>query len=160
MLGIRHPGGFRAAEVSRIFRIEPDAYHRLVAIVPVVEMRLRDKASYRVGGPSGMQAIVSEAAKARAIVLGRRSDAACAELRQFLDRNQIRFEWLQSDVPEDRARWPDAVPDDGDLPAIRTANGQTLVRPEPRRVAELLAIATEPAGTEYDTVIVGAGPAV
>src|SRR5690606_31804073 len=31
--------------------------------------------------------------------------------------------------------------------------------PQLRRVAELLAIATEPAAAEYDTVIVGAGPA-
>ncbi|HET7354541.1 MAG TPA: FAD-dependent oxidoreductase [Gaiellaceae bacterium] len=38
-------------------------------------------------------------------------------------------------------------------------NGKTVVRPQPRRVAELLGLATEPASAEYDTVIVGAGPA-
>jgi thioredoxin reductase (NADPH) len=37
--------------------------------------------------------------------------------------------------------------------------GKTVVRPKPRRVAELLGIATEPAAAEYDTVVVGAGPA-
>ena len=34
-----------------------------------------------------------------------------------------------------------------------------MVRPQLRRVAELLGLATEPAAAEYDTVIVGAGPA-
>ena len=35
----------------------------------------------------------------------------------------------------------------------------TAVRPQLRRVAELLDIPTEPAAADYDTVIVGAGPA-
>jgi len=38
-------------------------------------------------------------------------------------------------------------------------NGKTVVRPELRRVAELLGLATEPEAAEYDAVIVGAGPA-
>ena len=38
-------------------------------------------------------------------------------------------------------------------------NGKTAMRPQLRQVAELLDIATEPAAAEYDTVIVGAGPA-
>ena len=37
-------------------------------------------------------------------------------------------------------------------------NGKTVVRPQLRRVAELLDLATEAAAAEYDTVIVGAGP--
>jgi thioredoxin reductase (NADPH) len=95
----------------------------------------------------------------RAIVFGRRHDASCAELRRFLDRNQIRFRWLQPEVPADAEQWSDAVPDDDDLPAVRVVNGKTVLRPQLRRVAELLEIPTEPASAEYDTVIVGAGPA-
>ncbi|TML75961.1 MAG: FAD-binding protein, partial [Actinobacteria bacterium] len=38
-------------------------------------------------------------------------------------------------------------------------NGKTAMRPQLRRVAELLDIPTEPAAAEYDTAIVGAGPA-
>ena len=45
------------------------------------------------------------------------------------------------------------------LPAIRVIDGKTVVRPQLRRVAELLGLATEPAAAQYDTVIVGAGPA-
>jgi hypothetical protein len=42
-----------------------------------------------------------------------------------------------------REQWG-ALPDDGDYPAIRAANGKTVVRPQLRRVAELLDIPTEP----------------
>jgi thioredoxin reductase (NADPH) len=42
---------------------------------------------------------------------------------------------------------------------IRVIDGKTVTRPHLRRVAELLGLSTEPAAAEYDTVIVGAGPA-
>lgn len=158
-LGIRHPAGLRAAEASRVFRIEPHDYHAVAAIAPEVGMRVGLLASHRIRGPGGWQARVSKPAPPKAIVLGQRWDAACAELRRFLDRNQIRFTWLQPDVPAEAERWSGALPAEGDYPAIRVVNGKTVVRPQLRRVAELLDIPTEPAAAEYDTVIVGAGPA-
>src|SRR5215831_19379762 len=59
----------------------------------------------------------------------------------------------------DAEQWPDALPPESDLPAFRVVNGKTVVRPQLRRVAELLDVPTEPAAANYDTVIVGAGPA-
>ena len=35
----------------------------------------------------------------RAIVIGHRWDASCAELRRFLDRNQVTYKWLTLDAP-------------------------------------------------------------
>ena len=157
--GMLHPGGFRAAEASRVFRIELDDYQALAAAVPVVAERVGLLANHRLGGAKGLQARASAPAPARAIVLGHRWDASCAELRRFLDRNQIRFKWLQPDVPVDMEQWAGALPAEGDYPAVRVVDGETIVRPQLRRVAELLDIATEPAAAEYDTVIVGAGPA-
>ena len=156
--GMLHPGGFRAAEASRVFRIELDDYHALAAAAPRVEERVGLLANNRLAGAKGLQARASAQAPFRAIVLGHRWDAACAELRRFLGRNQIRFRWLQPDVPADAEQWSDALPADGDLPAVRVVNGETAVRPQLRRVAELLDIPTEPAAAEYDTVIIGAGP--
>ena len=158
-LGMPHPAGFRAAEASRVLRIEPHDYHAVAAVAPEVAKRVGLLASDRISGPRGLQALVSAPAPFRAIVLGHRWDASCAELRRFLDRNQIRFRWLQPDVPADAEQWSGALPAEGDYPAIRVVNGKTVVRPQLRRVAELLDIATEPAAAEYDTVIVGAGPA-
>jgi thioredoxin reductase (NADPH) len=45
------------------------------------------------------------------------------------------------------------------MPALRVVNGKTVLRPQLRRVAELLDVPTEPAAADYDAVIVGAGPA-
>jgi thioredoxin reductase (NADPH) len=157
--GMLYPGGFRAVEASRVFRIDLHDYQELAAAVPEVAERIGLLANDRLVGPRGLQARASTPAPFRAIVLGQRRDASCAQLRRFLDRNQVRFRWLQPDVPADAKEWSGALPAEGDLPAVRVVNGKTAVRPQLRRVAELLDIPTEPAAAEYDTVIVGAGPA-
>jgi thioredoxin reductase (NADPH) len=157
--GMLHPGGFRAAEASRVFRVDLDDYHALVAVSPGLGDRVGLLALNRMTGARGLQARASAPAPYRAIVLGHRWDAACADLRRFLDRNQIRFQWLQPDIPADVKLWSAPLPEQDDYPAIRVVSGKTAMRPQMRRVAELLDIATEPAAADYDTVIVGAGPA-
>jgi thioredoxin reductase (NADPH) len=157
--GMIYPAGFRAAETSRVFRIDLHDYEALAAAAPEVAERVSALANNRLVGPRGLQSRASTPSPARAIVLGHRRDRSCAELRRFLDRNQIRFRWLQPDIPADAEQWSGDLPDEHDLPAVRVVNGKTVVRPRLRRVAELLDIATEPAAAEYDTVIVGAGPA-
>jgi thioredoxin reductase (NADPH) len=146
-------------ETTRVFRIELDDFQALAASAPEIGDRVGLAALNRLGGPKGLQARASAPAPFRAIVLGDRRDASCAELRHFLDRNQIRFRWLKPDVPADAEQWPAALPPESDLPAFRVVNGKTVVRPQLRRVAELLDLQTEPAAADYDTVIVGAGPA-
>ena len=157
--GMLYPGGFRAAEASRVFRIDLHDYQELAAVAPEVAERVGRLANNRLVGPRGLQARASTPAPVRAIVLGHRRDASCAQLRRFLDRNQVRFRWLQPDVPADAKEWSGGLPAEDDLPAVRVVNGKTVVRPQLRRVAELLDIPTEPSAAEYDTVIVGAGPA-
>jgi thioredoxin reductase (NADPH) len=158
-LGMRHPAGLRAAETSRVLRIEPPDYYAVAAVAPEVGKRVGLLASNRLGGPRGWQALLSAPAPFQAIVLGDRGDAACAELRRFLDRNQVRFSWLQPSIPDDAVQWAGPLPAEGDYPAVRVVSGTTVVRPHLRQVAELLDIATQPTAAEYDTVIVGAGPA-
>jgi len=157
--GMLYPGGFRATEPTRVFRIDLPDYEALVAAVPEVGEKVTALANYRLAGARGLQARASTPSPFRAIVFGNRGDAACAELRRFLDRNQVRFRWFQPDVPADAEQWWGPLPDAGDYPALRIPNGKTVVRPQLRRVAELLEIPTEPEAAEYDTVIVGAGPA-
>jgi thioredoxin reductase (NADPH) len=158
--GMLHPAGFRATEPTRVFKLALHDYQELVSWLPVVGERVSALAENRLSGPKGLAARAAAPTAYRAVVLGRRRDAACSELRRFLDRNQVPFRWLQPDVPTDAAQWGDALPDENDQPAIRIVNsGKVVVRPQLRRVAELLEIPTEPASAEYDTVIVGAGPA-
>jgi thioredoxin reductase (NADPH) len=92
-------------------------------------------------------------------VVGDRWNAACAELRRFLDRNQISFRWLAPDAPEAEEAWGGPLPGEDDYPTLRVVGGKTVMRPALRRVAELLGLETEAAHAEYDTVVVGAGPA-
>lgn len=112
-----------------------------------------------MSGSRGLQGIAADPPPPRAIVVGHRWDASCAELRRFLDRNQITFRWLRPDSPDATDRWGGPLPAEDDWPAIRVIDGKTAVRPQLRRVAELLGVNTEASAAEYDTVIVGAGPA-
>ena len=158
-LGTVFPVGFRAAERTRVMRIEPQDYHAVASLAPEVAEEVGKLASHRMSGTRGLQGIAADPAPPRATVVGRRLDGACSELRRFLDRNQIHFTWLKPDEPDAAEMWGDTLPADADLPVISVVGGKTVVRPRLRRVAELLGLETEPAAAEYDTVIVGAGPA-
>src|SRR5215217_7740338 len=157
VLGTVFPVGFRAAEASRVMRIEPHDYHAVASVVPELAKEVGGLAAHRMTGSRGLQGIAAEPPPPRAIVVGHRWDASCTELRRFLDRNQVTYKWL---TPESDAAdlWGGPLPADGDLPAIRVVGGKTVFRPQLRRVAELLGLGTEPEAAEYDTVIVGAGP--
>jgi thioredoxin reductase (NADPH) len=158
-LGTVFPVGFRAAEASRVMRLEPRDYHMVAAGAPDVALEVGRLAAHRMTGPGGLQGLAAKPPRPRAIVIGYRWDAACTELRRFLDRNQIVHRWLQPDVPEDAEQWWGGLPAESDYPALRVVDGKTVVKPQPRRIAELLDLATEPEFAEYDVVIVGAGPA-
>jgi thioredoxin reductase (NADPH) len=158
-LGTVYPVGFRAAEKTRVMRLEPHDYHALAAVTPEVAEELGRLATNRMQGPTGLQGIAAERPSPRATVVGDRWDPACAELRRFLDRNQVSFTWIQADAPDSAADWGRSLPVEADRPAIRLADGRVVVRPRLRRVAELLGLGTEAQAAEYDTVIVGAGPA-
>ena len=161
VLGMPHPAGLRAAEKSRVMRIDAHDYHAIAAVAPDVAKEVGRMARYRMGGSRGLQSIAADPPPPRAIVVGQRRDARCAELRHFLDRNQITFRWLTPDLPEAEAteQWGGPLPAEDDWPALRVVDGKTVVQPSLRRVAELLGLETEPTAAEYDTVIVGAGPA-
>jgi thioredoxin reductase (NADPH) len=174
-VGVRHPGevfgevpialgtvfpvGFRAAEPSRVMRIDPHDYHALAATAPDVAREVGRLAAHRMGGLRGLQGLAAEPPPPRAIVVGQRWDVGCTELRRFLDRNQVTFRWVTPEDAKVADGWDGPLPQETDLPAIRVIGGKTVIRPRLRRVAELLRLGTEAESAEYDTVIVGAGPA-
>jgi thioredoxin reductase (NADPH) len=155
-LGTRFPFGFRAAEPSRLMRVGAQDYYAIAGSAPEVAVKLGELARARI---EGLQNITREQPPPRATVVGHRWDAACAALRRFLDRNQVTFSWITPEEPDAADQWGGPLPVDDDCPVIRVVDGETVVRPEPRQVAELLGLATRPAAAGYDTVIVGAGPA-
>jgi thioredoxin reductase (NADPH) len=159
VLGTTHPASLRAAEKSRVMRIEARDYHAVAAVAPDVGEEIGRLAGHRMSGSRGLQSIAADPPPPRAIVVGHRWDAPCAELRRFLDRNQITFKWLTDASPDATDQWGGPLPAEDDWPAIRVIDGKTVVQPQLRRVAELLGLNTEATAAEYDTVIVGAGPA-
>lgn len=158
-LGTVFPVGFRAAVPSRVMRVEPRDYHAVASGSPDVAKEVGRLASHRMSGLRGLQGLAADPPPPRAIVVGHRLDPACSALRRFLARNQVTFEWLSPDTPARLERWDGPLPAEGDMPAVRVIGGKTVVRPQLRRIAELLALGTEPELAEYDVVIVGAGPA-
>lgn len=155
IFGTEMQANARATEPSRVLRIEPAQYHTLAAASPRFAQKVGALALERLGG---LQGIASEPPKPQALMLGDRWDPVAHELKRFLSRNRIRFEWITLDDPQRAERWGDA-PEDGELPALRLADGTQLFRPELRRLAGVLGLRTAASLAEYDTVIIGGGPA-
>jgi thioredoxin reductase (NADPH) len=158
-LGGPFPVGFRAAVQTRVMRLEPRDYHAVAATAPEVAAQIGQLASNRMSGPSGLSGIAAQPPAPRAVVVGDRWDPVVGDLRRFLDRNQVSFDWIDPEAPDAVERWGGSLPETSDRPTVRVIGGKTVVRPRLRRVAELLGLGTEPNAAEYDTVIVGAGPA-
>jgi len=149
-------GGYRASEPSRVFRVDPREYYAVAAACPDVAAKVGALARERIGG---LQGIAAEAPKARVTIVGHRWDPACGGLRQFLARNQITYDWMAPDAPELSTRWPGTRPSDDDCPVLRLADGTVLHRPATRELAERLGLQTRARLPDYDTVVIGGGPA-
>ena len=149
------PGGYRAAEPSRVMRVSADEYYRLSAASKAFAEQMGALARERLGG---LQSISAEAQAPRVTLICREDTAECQALRRFLVRNQISFEQLAPDAPEVATRWAPAPPA-GDSPVVRLAGGDILIGPDARELADRLGLQTRPRLDQYDVAIVGAGPA-
>ncbi|RKR37878.1 cyclic nucleotide-binding domain-containing thioredoxin-disulfide reductase [Paraburkholderia sp. BL17N1] len=150
------PGAYRAAEPSRVMRVDAQRYYELAAASPAVALKMGALARERIGGLQGLSA---EPPKARVTMVGSRWDDACTALRHFLARNQISYDWMTPDAPELPRRWPGTCPAEEEYPSLRLVDGTVLNRPETRELAGLLGLQTQPRLAEYDTMIIGGGPA-
>jgi thioredoxin reductase (NADPH) len=155
-LGTPLYGGYRASEPSRVMRVELQEYYAIAAAAPEVAIEVSALARKRIGG---MQEIEAEVPEPRVIMFGHRWDDTCAALRQFLARNQITYDWVAPDAPDLSTRWPGGLPADGECPVLKLADGTLLSRPSARDLARILGLPTSPRLPEYDTVIIGGGPA-
>ena len=148
--------GYRAAEPSRVLRVDPKQYYAMAAAAPEFSVKVGSLALDRIGG---LQDIAADPPKARVTMVGHRWDAATNALRQFLARNQISYDWMTPDAPDLSTRWPGTRPSDDDCPVLRLADGMLLSRPATRDLAQLLGLQTKARLAEYDTMIIGGGPA-
>jgi thioredoxin reductase (NADPH) len=137
-------------------RIDPQQYYAIAAVAQDISLKVSALARERMGG---LQSIAAEPQTPRVTVVGHRWDTACGDVRRFLARNQISLNWLTPDSPVVAKIWREPLPAEGDLPVLRLADGQTLVRPELRDLAVRFGLQTSARADEYDVAIIGGGPA-
>jgi thioredoxin reductase (NADPH) len=154
--GAQFQAGFRASEPSRVVKVDARVYYDIAATSPELVKRMDELARERIGG---LQKLAAEPHTAHVALLGTRWGAACLDLRRFLERNQISFSWLTVDDPNLTDHWPGPPPTENDCPTLRFADGTKLVRPQPREFAARLGLQTAPRFKDYDTIIIGGGPA-
>jgi thioredoxin reductase (NADPH) len=96
-------------------------------------------------------------------ILGTRWAADSYDIRTFLARNQIPFQWLDADAadrdPEVRAAMNEAGAEDLRLPVAFLQDGSVVHQPSSQQLAELMGLRTRAELQFYDVAIVGGGPA-
>jgi thioredoxin reductase (NADPH) len=96
-------------------------------------------------------------------VLGTRWSAHSYDLRDFLGRNQVPYQWIDVELastdPEVRRLVESLGPEAETLPLILFPDGQRLAEPAPAAVAAKIGLHTRAQTNFYDLAIVGGGPA-
>jgi thioredoxin reductase (NADPH) len=92
-------------------------------------------------------------------IVGHRWSAESHNLRDFLARNQIPFQWLDVETKDEAQKLMELAGADGSgLPLVLFSDGTHLHRPEHRQIAEQLGLRTHAELPFYDLLVIGAGP--
>jgi thioredoxin reductase (NADPH) len=92
-------------------------------------------------------------------VVGHRWDAQSYEVRDFLARNQVPYQWFSIEEAEGRRLLEAAAASEHEVPLVITADGTVLRAPGEPEIAAAVGLSTTPSADFYDLVVVGAGPA-
>jgi thioredoxin reductase (NADPH) len=92
-------------------------------------------------------------------VIGHRWSARSWQVRDFLARNGLYYNWFMADEPAGQQLLQAAGEDGLRLPVVVTEKGQTLVEPSDAELADMLGLTTTPSQEFYDLVVIGGGPA-
>ena len=92
-------------------------------------------------------------------VVGHRWSARSWQVRDFLARNGLYYNWFMADEPDGEQLLQAAGEDGMRLPVVITERGDTLVEPTDAELADTLGLTTTPSQEFYDLIVVGGGPA-
>jgi len=96
-------------------------------------------------------------------VLGTRWSPRCYELRDFLARSHVPYQWIDvegaANDPETKRLLEALGPDASNLPVVLFSDGTKLLNGVPAEVAQKVGFRTRAETTFYDLAIVGGGPA-
>src|ERR1700740_569472 len=92
-------------------------------------------------------------------VIGHRWSARSWQVRDFLARNGLYYNWFMADDPEGEQLLRAAGRGGLRLPVVVTEGGDTLIEPSDAELADTLGLTTTPSQEFYDLIVVGGGPA-
>ena len=96
-------------------------------------------------------------------VLGTRWSPRCYELRDFLARSHVPYQWIDvegsANDPETKRLLEALGPDAAELPVVLFPDGDKLLNGAPGEVAQKVGLRTRAQTTFYDLAIIGGGPA-
>jgi thioredoxin reductase (NADPH) len=93
-------------------------------------------------------------------VAGTLWSATSHDVKDFLARNRIPYQWLDIEVDEEaRHLVESSTPEHRQLPVVFFPDGDVLINPNTRTLAEKCGLRTIAKEAFYDLVIIGAGPA-
>jgi thioredoxin reductase (NADPH) len=156
ILGTPFPAGMRGAGACRVMRVEAREFHAIAATAPELSARVGALARERI---EGLQDLAADEPAVAVTVVGDRWDTACRNVRTFLDRNRISYDWVMPDDPTAPERVSGFEHIAGRYPAVSVHGGSVLVQPDLRELARRLDLTTTPSQPEYDVAIIGGGPA-
>jgi thioredoxin reductase (NADPH) len=102
----------------------------------------------------------TEAAPRKVRLFGARDAPETYQMRDFLRRSVVEFDWVELTCGEDCAREL-GMPDLANLrlPVVELPGGERLYGPSLRQLADRLGFVSQPRLRQYDVSIYGAGPA-
>lgn len=156
MLGTSTFVSIRALVRSRLMRIDSADFHTMVTESDEASALLARTLVRRV---NFIRDAYTASNMTQATIVGDRYDFACHDIRDFLSRNQIQFEWLDPSDPADAGCIPASTRTDMRAPLVLLPDGRQLEAPDNRELASALGLQTTPHSSEYDVVIIGGGPA-
>ena len=96
-------------------------------------------------------------------VLGTRWSPRSYELRDFLARNHVPYQWIYAEIsasdPETKLLLETLGPDATSLPVVLFPDGTKLLECNPSQVAQKVGLRTRAQTSFYDLAIIGGGPA-
>jgi thioredoxin reductase (NADPH) len=144
LLGSSSVASVRALEDARLLRLDAIDFYDLVLAcaelkTKVIDTMMAHVAQLRESALQTHHDVVT--------IIGDRWDLVCHDVRDFLARNHVPFQWK------------DHEEGGGPYPVVVLSDGTRLDRPSFRELADRVGLSTTPSQSEYDVVIVGGGPA-
>ncbi len=148
--------GARAITPLRAARIERAGFGLMVGESEAFRDRMVEGIHARVEG-------LEDQAASRLrlpVLLGRALDPLARELRDFLSRNQVRFEWANPDDAwvAGRSDLGEALSLAAESAVVLLPDGRILQRPTLSELAQAVGLGVEPQRDTYDLVVAGGGP--